>query len=382
MSRKYKSSKLRLKGVSTVRQFTASVVVGILVSISFTLYSHFQTSSTNWDILNAKNLSAFTTPFGLMFSLLSIFKDFGNRPRKVKILMPSTSDYQSAIINGFELTLGKLSKNVIEFEDITPRMHHRDEKAQIEILRSLRSEKVDALVIMPARLSKALLEELRLLYFREVFIVILEYNPPKEVFNKAHLRAPYVIAPDFYLCGEILGNECIKLLQEDSKSKVINVISPIGEWENNQGIDIQKATSNIFARAGVVDKVVEIRLQSWDSKIASSLILTQIHRISLSTTGSIIVSCGTDRILIQLWTALFNDDYNNIRDRIKLIGFDGIRDFRGELIVNLCVNAVGTIDTKPLEIGIHAAQLILDEASGNLQIESGEVQIHPQFTNI
>ena len=106
-----------------------------------------------------------------------------------------------------------------------------------------------------------------------------------------------------------------------------------------------------------------------------------MQRVFSLFSGLIVVSFGTGRILISLWTILFNDQYNNIRDRIKLIGFDGIRDYRGELTINLSSNSIGTIDTKPFEIGTHSARLILDECAGDIQNHTGDIQIEPQFTS-
>jgi len=382
MAAKLSRSNLRLSGVSTKRQFIAAVVAGVLVTLVFVLYNHFRNSNGVWNVLNAQTLSAFTTPFGLTFSLLSIFKDFGNRPRKVKLLMPSTSDYQSAIVNGFELTLGKLSRDQIELENLTPKSHHRDENLQLDILRSLRSEKLDGLVIMPSKMNNSVIEELRQLYLRGVFIVLLEYELPAEIFNSPNFRSPYVITPDFKYCGTILGQECMELIQRNHDSSVINVIGPIGEMESAQGADIRSASQEIFKVNGLNDRVTEISLKSWNAADATDAIFKAIKKVSNACSGKIIISCGTDRILIQLWTLLYNEKFNPLRDRIMLIGFDGIRDFRGELMIGLSMNAIGTIDTKPTEIGMQAAQVILDEYAGNLAALAAPHLIEPEFARV
>lgn len=382
MKRKRDGSNLRLTGVSTRKQFFTSVAVGVLASLIFILYTHFRNSNGIWNVLNAQTLSAFTTPFGLTFSLLSIYKDFGNRPRKVKILMPSTSDYQSAIVNGFELTLGKLSRDQIELENLTPKSHHRDENLQLEILRSLRSEKLDGLVIMPSKLNRLVIEELKLLYLRGVFIVLLEYDLPSGVFSDKKQKTPFVITPDFILCGHLLGNQCAAMLRSDEAASLINVIGPIGEMETAQGRDIRSTTNKIFVNNGLQDRVTEILLRSWNATEATLEILKMVEAVSQKRTGKIVISCGTDRILIQLWTLLYNEKYNLVRDRIVLIGLDGIRDFRGELIISLSMNAFGTIDTKPTEIGIQAAQIVLDEYSGNLAALEFEHLVEPEFVQV
>lgn len=381
MTRKREHSRLRQSGVATLKQFSTALIVSVFFTLAFVALRHYRQGYSRWDLLDSQTLSAFTAPFSVVFSFLSLFKDFGNKPRRVKILMASRSDFQSCVLNGFERAFAHDSKS-IEWENITPASDNWNHSMQIEALRKLRSEKVDGLVILPTEMSDEILRELEFHARQGVFIIILENEVPKERFRSQGSLVPFVIKPDFRACGELLGNEIANFLESNAKSTAINVIGPIGGYASTQALDVLTELRTRLNEEGLLGRVEDIQLSNWNVDVAARKVIEAIESSSNRRKGDLLVFCGTDQILIRTWSLLFDAEFNSVRDRVRLIGLDGVRDHKNRFIVDICSNSLGTIDTEPTAMGMRAAELLLEEHTGVIDQLQKTIRIAPSLYKV
>ena len=253
---------------------------------------------------------------------------------------------------------------------------------QIDVLKKLRSEKVDGLVILPAEMSEEILNELEFQARHGVFIIIMEYEVPTNRFTDEGALVPYVIKPNFKACGELLGNEIVHFLKSEVESTAINVVGPIGGLASTQALDVRTELLAALDKEGLTSRVEDITLSDWNSDAAATKIIEVIEGASTRVKGKLLVFCGTDQILIQVWSRLFDAEFNSVRDRVRLIGLDGIRDHKDRFLVDICANSIGTIDTDPATMGMCAAELVLEEHAGVIDPLQKTIQITPSLYKV
>lgn len=348
-------SKLRKVGINSELPNIGLAAIFICSFIALTIWSE-----RGW----TDRVSYSLTLGSVVYAGLRLVSDKGPKNRRVQLLLRSQSPYSLSIERAFTEYLSH--ETGITLGKTIPQIDHGDIQVQISILRALNPAKLDALVILPCEGSSEIWTELERLATKNIFIVVLEIEPPKERFVEQGQRKPIFVAPNFGSSGEKIGELISISLQEKKNSNALVLYSPNYPFSSRQGIEIPMKIGHRLFVDQIQNQVAFQPIASWDKNLGSEQALTWLKE-NTKIRGNLVVYCGSDDILLELSEKIqMNRLTQSLTSRIKLIGCDGSKSEKGNLLVQKSPFAIATLEKHPEKIGRKAAEVIIREYFGNI----------------
>jgi ABC-type sugar transport system substrate-binding protein len=230
---------------------------------------------------------------------------------------------------------------------------------QVGVLDEIDGEGFDAVVVLPSGDDPRLWGGLRQLIVNGVTVVVLDVEPPWELFVDQRLSAPVFVSSDFVAGGRMAGDLVAEKLQAGSSWRAVVCIGPDF---SHPGVGRSSRLLYTVGRSGLIDRVRAVNLRSWDATSATRDVIAAVDTELAVPDTQVIVFCGDDRILM----AVSDRGSGNPRwqGRVELVGYDGLLDVNGRYGVARHTLSVGTVDTQPDRQGRTAARALVDAYRG------------------
>jgi len=105
-----------------------------------------------------------------------------------------------------------------------------------------------------------------------------------------------------------------------------------------------------------------VKFDSWDSECCANILKEKISSLNIKTIDRLLVFAGNDKVAIALIRKLPPE----ICKKIKIIGYDGLKDESDELVLSKYEEFLATIDTLPIEQGKSAGLIIENIHKGDI----------------
>ena len=216
-----------------------------------------------------------------------------------------------------------------------------------------------AVVVAPGDDNEQVWEAILRLMKKGVFIVVLDTQPPAAFFTERAAMLPAYVASDFRVGGEAVGALIANHVKSHENASAVICLGPDG---NLAGATRSSWVLYALARDGILARGIGHPFPSWDlSQIVPPLV--RLIETELKTSGAVIAYCGDDRVMLEV-DKHFRGDFNSLRSRLFLIGYDGIISNTGQLVAQDCAFAIATVDTRPKAQGEAAAEILRDIYEG------------------
>jgi DNA-binding LacI/PurR family transcriptional regulator len=307
-----------------------------------------------------RSLGVSGTAFALCTFILTQYQAQGPRTRRVVMIPKSRSPFSSSIHRGLSDLIA--ASTTIAFSVEWPENIRTSELDwQINVLRSQSCVIADAIVIVPAGDDERLWTELVRATREGKFIVVVDTKPKNAFFGQRNARSPFFVGSNFTAGGDCVGAELATLLAAKPDRRAIFAWGPSSSWP---GMERTRGTSTALLLAGVSNRVVPVELADWQRDANADHIVNHIRRALEESGGEIVVYCGNDKIMEAVERRLMRGLEIRDRNRVGLIGYDGIATSEGGLLVHSSCMSIATVDTRPEEQGRVAAQVLMEEHNG------------------
>ncbi len=276
---------------------------------------------------------------------------------KVAFIAKSRSPFARNILRGLEQELRETTE--LRLTEYLPDHSVEDLLAwQLQLLRSLSSRDLSAVVIIPSADAIELWTELAVLTQRGAFVVVVDVKPSNRVFNELRARRPAFVGSDFDIGGQLVAQYLLERLTSVAKAHVVACLGPASSWPA-----VQRGAKLLYhlASAGYSSRLSYVTIESWNTSVARDAIVSGVQLLLRTHTGAhFFVFCANDRILCAVQEAITKMG-SSAASRISLIGYDGATDEDGRYIVTLAPSACATVDAVPLDQGRACAAFVLNE---------------------
>ncbi len=320
----------------------------LTVIISLILFSVLYFIKTDFD----RNLGITGFFFGLLQLLFSRLESKNPKMRNIVFLSKSKSTFSQSIYKGLRNILE--SNRDISVSAIFPENYGNATDTvtwQIEELKHNNVlTKADAIVIIPAKDEIGLWQSLVSLVSKGVSVICLDVKPIGSFFDSAKVPRPYFISSDFSVGGKLLG----AIIQEELKSENVHFIGAIGPDNSWPAVERCSKLLTSIIHNEEIKSCSWLKLISWDREECAKTLLEKINTINLDKISKLIVFAGNDKVAISLLRKI----PNNLYQKIRVIGYDGLKDESNTLVMNQYPEFIATIDTLAIEQGKSAGQII------------------------
>ncbi len=138
-----------------------------------------------------------------------------------------------------------------------------------------------------------------------------------------------------------------------------------------------------LVRAAKSSNLHLLELKTWHPVASANLFMNFVQnelptKLDLTDGQDISVFCGNDEICREIDKQLSNTA-NMSAYRWRLFGYDGIKDNAGTYILDTCRYASGTIDQKTEELGVQAANVLIDKYRGINSVRRRKIVVEPEL---
>lgn len=234
-----------------------------------------------------------------------------------------------------------------------------------------------AVLVAPCADDDRLWEAILRLMKKGVFVVALDVEPPTGFFSDRGLAPPAFVASDFRSGGMALGAIMARYIKSDQKTKALVCLGPTG---NASGASRSSWLLYALGSEGVLDRCSAYLLPSWDlADVVPAL--TRLVDGRLAAGEALIVYCGDDRIMRDV-DRHFRAGFTALKNRLRLVGYDGVLSNTGEFLAEDCTFAVATIDANPRAQGGAAGQILKEVYEGRLSDVSTQRIVRPEVVEL
>lgn len=347
-----RSSRLRVVGLSRSKVLLWAVLPTLVAAAVGLLL--------DWNI--DRNVGVSGAVFAAATFIASQFQSQGPPTRSVVMIPKSRSPFSATVHRGLADALA--SEAAIVFSIEWPKGEVASEvEWQIGMLRSEVCRGSDCLVIVPAADSEELWTELVSLTRAGVFVVVVDTKPTNAFFALRRTSRPFFVGSDFSMGGDLVGQTVAQLLHDLPDSVAVVAGGPSNSWP---GIERSRGVAHSLMIENLGQRTKCVLLPNWDRVNGARMVTEAILDASARTPGRVVAFCGNDKILESTERRLLREVDRDVRDRIGLIGYDGATNATGDLIALDGCMALATVDTRPVEQGRVAAEIILEEHRGLL----------------
>jgi ABC-type sugar transport system substrate-binding protein len=257
-------------------------------------------------------------------------------------------------------------------KDLNPELTERDPEQrhesgslafQLEALRGSDVRGSDAVVVIPTGDYEELWNEIRYLTELGIFLVVIDVKAPNRLFYSRDLPMPRFVTSDFRAGGKLVGKLMASKLQTGAADMALVLGGPA--FSPPAVIRNRRLLYELLPFGH--DRLLIGELDSWDEDAAVRCFTELTGRLDAASgdgARKIVVFCGNDKNCLAIGKFL-EDDRNGLgHDRYELIGYDGVRDSEGTLLVAGVPFCSATIDTTPRSQGRSAARFLVDGYQG------------------
>jgi ABC-type sugar transport system substrate-binding protein len=298
--------------------------------------------------------------------------------RRVVFLGRSSSPFSTNILAGLKTEIGEGIFSP-DLQTILPTQpHEKDDLAfQINCLRRIDIPKTHALVIVPAGDNDSLWNELRRLTMKGVFVVTVDIKAPNRIFYDGNLRLPRLVTSDFVQGGQLVAELIGDYLAEDPESTALLLIGPA---VSNPGLIRTRICLYELLNRGFGPRISVSELENWNVEEAVRKFKDAIKEVApIATLMRILVFCGNDANCIVINNFIENHPEIRRRREYLLIGYDGVRNPDGSLIVASIKRCVGTVDAVPESQGRSAGSFLIEEYERRISPDSKNASLPPKL---
>jgi ABC-type sugar transport system substrate-binding protein len=304
------------------------------------------------------------------------------RTRRITFIGKSHSVFSESVSLG--LHDGLSTEIPFEINEIEPTSRHESGTLafQLEALRRADARASDALVILPACDHEDLWSELRHLTQLGVFLVVVDVKAPNRVFYSQGAAMPSFVTSAFQEGGALVGQFIAARLRAGEAELVFILSGP--DFSPPAQIRNSAMACALLPESWRYPVLVG-ELSSWDEAAAVHQFQRLVARCRQegypAVVGGrrVIVFCGNDKNCMALDTYLKMHAADFEPDQYFFIGYDGVRNGEGELLVARTECAVATVDTSPRSQGRSAAAMIVDGYHGRLGAHPKNAVVTPRL---
>jgi ABC-type sugar transport system substrate-binding protein len=311
--------------------------------------------------------------------LAGLFATYLGRPgkRKVALVGKARNNFTAMLIKGAaERLTPETGLELIEAyaeESASETAHGVTAK-----LGALAVREADAVIVVPGDVDDHLMHEVYGLVRRRATVIICDARLDDNYFHERGVRPPVYVGSNFAHGGRLLASK----LREKCRGSdlVFLVCGPAG---NRPAVERGRALLYELMLSPCAHRVAAVEIFSWDEseiiRIFDSEIMSKVTAApAASPDRTIYIYCGNDE------NAMIID--SRIKDlpeaqslRFCLIGFDGVRDSRGRLLISASDHILATMDTLPAEIGRSAADLLIKVRDRSAHSQQSAVIVDPVY---
>jgi ABC-type sugar transport system substrate-binding protein len=300
--------------------------------------------------------------------------------RKIVFLGRSNSPFSLNILAGLKAVIGDGAFSA-DLQIVLPVQKHEkgDLTFQINCLRRIETRSTHALVIVPAGDSESLWNELRRLISKGVFVVSIDVKAPNRFFYEGNLRLPRFVTSDFAKGGHLVAELIGEYLTEGAADVALLLIGPA---TSSPGSMRTRMCLYELVSRGFGPRIFAAELENWNVEEAIRKFkeaLSKIEPSKMNATVRICVFCGNDANCVAI--NQFIEKHPEIRRRREyvLIGYDGVRNPDGSLIVDSMKLCMGTVDQLPESQGKSAGTFLVEEYERRTSANSKNAFLSPQL---
>lgn len=218
--------------------------------------------------------------------------------------------------------------------------------------------KADAIVIIPAKDDVNLWQSLVALTSKGVTVICVDVKPTGSFFDSSKLPRPYFISSNFSIGGIFLG----EIIREELDKKITSFIGATGPENSWPAVERCSKLLSSIIHIKTFNNSSWVKFDSWDSECCANILKEKISSLNIKTIDRLLVFAGNDKVAIALIRKLPPE----ICKKIKIIGYDGLKDESDELVLSKYEEFLATIDTLPIEQGKSAGLIIENIHKGDI----------------
>lgn len=290
--------------------------------------------------------------FGVVTFVLSELRERESPSKTIAYLGQEDATFDTNILDGLKSSLDRNMPYVLQPVIYTPDVG--DPVAwQVTQLSSAHFENADAIVLLPCHDDARIWQGVVRLSAKGIKIVVMDFEPPQDLFVNQALPIPSFVSSDFNAGGTMAGEIVGSYLQSHPKARVLVLVGP--RW-SRPGAGRSSRVLFVLAQNGHLGRCDAMELTSWDPASVVPAVAQRISTI-LSSGENLVVFPGDDRLLGELARAMAQ---HTDLHRLAFVGYDGARGPDGRYLIRTVRQCIGTVDTQPEAQGAAAGQVLLD----------------------
>lgn len=305
--------------------------------------------------------------FGLVALLLSEMRERTGPLKQIAYLGQEDAEFDENILSGIRQVLAGVMPHVLAPVMYAPAVG--DPVAwQASVLASQQFLSADAVVVLPCHDDPRIWRALVTLLDRRVKVIVMDFEPPHEIFVDHHVALPNFVSSDFMTGGLLAGDFIVDHLRSDAHTQALILLGP--SW-STPGSGRSSRILYRLAASGMLARTTTMQLNSWDVSDVVGSVISKIKLVLGEASAlKLTVFSGDDRLLVAL-ERNFSDVASDLSNRVTYVGYDGARAANGTYILRSIERCLGTVDAQPVRQGEGVGRVLLAEykreAGGSIQ---------------
>ena len=292
--------------------------------------------------------------FGVVTFVLSELREREAPSKTIAYLGQEDASFDANILVGIKSSLDHNMPYVLQPVTYTPDVG--DPVAwQVAQLGSSKFETADAIVILPCHDDMRIWQAMVRLSSRGIKIVVMDFEPPQDLFVNQSLPIPSFVSSDFTEGGVKAGEIVASFLESHPHATALILIGP--RW-SKPGAGRSSRILFVLAQHGLLGRSDTMELTSWDPKTVVPGVLSRVTKMLSANDGELVIFAGDDRLLNEISGAVV--EFVSDMTRLNFVGYDGARGPDGGYLVKNSRHCIGTIDTQPEAQGYATGKVLLD----------------------
>lgn len=302
------------------------------------------------------------------------------------ILRPG-SQFNSALSQGIEKAFAALEdvRHATSLIDEAGSLKDQHDQMLSEFRACCLSASIDAVIIRPIFSDGAFFQALQEAASYRKTVVVIDVIPSTTQISTLHSTLFRFVASDHSRGGEIVAEYLLSCAKETSNSVLILMLGPYTSQPGT--MRSQAMLWHLFNAGFPEERIVPLLLSDWNRKAAVELLLNKINtqRRRMERCGAIYVFAGADAIALAINDAIaspdFIENYADIHKKIRLVGYDGIKDTKSTFALAGKAMCAATVDVEAVRQGEIAAQQVIFLARGREQGGAVTVVLQPRLAD-